>query len=158
MADYRVIQHINQVMCDRIQEICDGLELNWVGIHKDLDTAPKDDEEATVYCALYRVDDMDDINLPGWPVRQEVMGQTGPQPPDQRRQELRARQADVSGRAPLADRAHPPPVCRIIVFAAKDGVQHPPAFSVPPPPRKRCAGTEHQVPDLVELQHAASQR
>ena len=88
MADYRVIQHINQVMCDRIQEICDGLELNWVGIHKDLDTAPKDDEEATVYCSLYRIDDMDDINMPGWPVKPEVLGTSGPQPPDLRRQEL----------------------------------------------------------------------
>lgn len=66
MADYRVIQHVHTVMCDRIQEICNGLELNWVGIHKDLDTEPKDDEEATVYCALYRIDDVEDFKTTGW--------------------------------------------------------------------------------------------
>jgi len=88
VADFRVIQHINQVMCDRIQEICDGLELNWVGIHKDLDAGPKDDEEATVFCSLYRIDDIDDMNLPGWPVKQSVMGRRGPQAPDPVRQDL----------------------------------------------------------------------
>jgi hypothetical protein len=66
VADYRVIQHVHTVMCDRIQEICNGLELNWVGIHKDLDTEPKDDEEATVYCALYRIADVEDFRSVGW--------------------------------------------------------------------------------------------
>jgi hypothetical protein len=83
LADYRVIQHTQQVLCDRIQEICDGLELNWVGIHKDMDQAPKDDEEATVYCSLYRVDDVDDIGLPGFAVKPYM--QT-PGPPDAKRQ------------------------------------------------------------------------
>ncbi len=88
MADFRVIQHINQVLCDRVQEICDGLELNWVGIHKDLDTAPKDDEEATVFCSLYRIDDMDDLNMPNWPVSQTVTGSAGPAAPDPKREDL----------------------------------------------------------------------
>ena len=70
-------------MTDRIQEICDGLELNWVGIHKDLDTAPKDDEEATIYCGLYRIDDMDDFNLPQFAAKPY---HKGPQPPDAARQ------------------------------------------------------------------------
>ncbi len=83
MADFRVIQHAHQVMCDRIQEICDGLELNWVGIHKDLDQAPKDDEEATVFCSFYRLDDVDDIGLPGFSVQPY---KRGPQPPDPKRQ------------------------------------------------------------------------
>ncbi len=83
MADFRVIQHAHQVMCDRIQEICDGLELNWVGIHKDLDQAPKDDEEATVFCSFYRLDDVDDIGLPGFAVQPY---KRGPQPPDPKRQ------------------------------------------------------------------------
>jgi len=85
VADFRVIQHVNTVICDRLQEICDGLELNWVGIHKDLDTQPKDDEEATIYCSLYRIDDVDDIGLPTWPVRPYIRG---PQPPDGKRQEI----------------------------------------------------------------------
>jgi len=85
VADYRVIQHINTVLCDRVQEICDGLELNWVGIHKDLDTQPKDDEEATIYVALYRVDDMDELNLPAWAVKPLTRG---PAPPDPVRQDL----------------------------------------------------------------------
>ncbi len=85
MADFRVIQHVNTVIVDRLQEICDGLELNWVGIHKDLDTQPKDDEEATIYCSLYRIDDVDDIGLPTWPVRPYIRG---PQPPDGVRQEI----------------------------------------------------------------------
>jgi hypothetical protein len=83
VADFRVIQHAHQVMCDRIQEICDGLELNWVGIHKDLDQAPKDDEEATVFCGFYRVDDVDEIGLPGFAVQPY---KRGPQPPDPKRQ------------------------------------------------------------------------
>ena len=83
MADFRVIQHVHQVLCDRIQEICDGLELNWVGIHKDLDTQPKDDEEATVYCSLYRIDDMDDLGLPAFAVKPYS---PGPAPPDPKRQ------------------------------------------------------------------------
>jgi hypothetical protein len=85
VADYRVIQHINTVLCDRVQEICDGLELNWVGIHKDLDTQPKDDEEATIYVALYRVDDMDELNMPAWAVKPMTRG---PAPPDEKRQDL----------------------------------------------------------------------
>lgn len=85
MADFRVIQHVNTVICDRLQEICDGLELNWVGIHKDLDTQPKDDEEATIYCSLYRIDDVDDIGLPAYAVRPYIRG---PQPPDAKRQEI----------------------------------------------------------------------
>ena len=85
MADYRVIQHVNSVLCDRLQEICDSLELNWVGIHKDLDTQPKDDEEATIYCSMYRVDDIDDIGLPAFAVRPYVKG---PQPADPKRQDL----------------------------------------------------------------------
>ena len=85
MGDFRVIQHVQKVLCDRIQEICDGLELNWVGIHKDLDTQPKDDEEATVFCSLYRVDDMDDFGLPGFAAKQY---NPGPVPPDQKRQEF----------------------------------------------------------------------
>lgn len=83
MADFRVIQHTHQVLCDRIQEICDGLELNWVGIHKDMDAGPKDDEEATVFCSLYRVDDVDDIGLPGFAV---APYKKGPTPPDTKRQ------------------------------------------------------------------------
>lgn len=83
MADFRVIQHCHQVMCDRIQEICDGLELNWVGIHKDLDQAPKDDEEATVYCGFYRIDDVDEIGLPGFAVQPY---KKGPRAPDDKRQ------------------------------------------------------------------------
>jgi len=83
VADFRVIQHVHQVLCDRIQEICDGLELNWVGIHKDLDTQPKDDEEATIYCSLYRIDDMDDFGFPGWAAKPY---HKGPVPPDARRQ------------------------------------------------------------------------
>jgi hypothetical protein len=85
VADFRVIQHIQQVMCDRIQEICDGLELNWVGIHKDMDQAPKDDEEATVYCSLYRIDDMDDFGMPAWPVKPYA---PGPNPADMKRQDF----------------------------------------------------------------------
>lgn len=85
MADYRVIQHINTIMCDRIQGICDGLELNWVGIHKDLDTEPKDDEEATIWCTLYRIDDVDDLNLPGIASRQLV---SGPRPEDEETHDL----------------------------------------------------------------------
>lgn len=85
MADFRVIQHVNSVLCDRLQEICDSLELNWVGIHKDLDVQPKDDEEATIYCAMYRVDDVDDIGLPGFAVRPYVRG---PQAPDPKRQDV----------------------------------------------------------------------
>ncbi|MCP4870610.1 MAG: hypothetical protein GY898_18055 [Proteobacteria bacterium] len=80
MGDFRVIQHCQQVLCDRIQEICDGLELNWVGIHKDLDTQPKDDEEATVYCSLYRIDDMDDFGLPAFAVKPYKPGPAAPDP------------------------------------------------------------------------------
>ena len=85
MADFRVLQHVNSVLCDRLQEICDSLELNWVGIHKDLDTQPKDDEEATIYCSMYRVDDIDDIGLPGFAVRPYVRG---PQAADPKRQDV----------------------------------------------------------------------
>jgi hypothetical protein len=80
MGDFRVIQHVQQVLVDRIQEICDGLELNWVGIHKDLDTQPKDDEEATVFCALYRIDDMDDFNFPAFAFKPYKPGPVAPDP------------------------------------------------------------------------------
>jgi len=85
VADFRVLQHTNSVLCDRLQEICDSLELNWVGIHKDLDTQPKDDEEATIYCSMYRVDDVDDIGLPGFAVRPYIRG---PQAADPKRQDV----------------------------------------------------------------------
>jgi len=85
VADFRVLQHTHSVLCDRLQEICDSLELNWVGIHKDLDTQPKDDEEATIYCSMYRVDDVDDIGLPGFAVRPYVRG---PQAADPTRQDV----------------------------------------------------------------------
>lgn len=61
MPDHRVIQQVHSVLAARIQAVCDGLDLGWIGVQRALGADPRPDEDSTIYCSLYRCADVAEL-------------------------------------------------------------------------------------------------